>query len=328
MRLTRSKEAHKTPEKGIMKMHKLAIFIAAGALLTGCARNPELYVGLTIEATTHTEIEKVLIKIQVLRDSYNRDLRHTLDYADFGQLPLIGVAVASAVLAINQPTNFGDTIAKIGIGTGAYAATRSIFAPSSMPDLYRRGLKATNCVLSEGSTFNRSEDQAGITNLQTAGGQLATAIQGLEAAAQQVPDGSDTAMAAELRTAIANAQLALQRARPILEDARKEVGAFKSAARVFDQTAHTISDAISAKAIVRTEFDRAAFDASIKALIPATSPAPAVLVSGGDDAGQVADNIRRAISNVDNSITATTLALPSISFGERLFEVKKCPALI
>lgn len=319
-------------------MKRAVIAVAALAALTGCARNPQLYAGLPVTLPADPqEIDEVLFKVQALRDSYMRGLKTSSEWADVGQLPLIGVAVASGVLAVNQPKNGGDTAAKLGIGVGAYAATRSIFAPPGMPDLYRRGVKATNCVLSEGPLFARRDSRENVEALSAAAQRLATELYAMPLYVNDIPLGNTSAADAEtLKLVRANAALAVAAAEPILANAGVEIGAFKSAPRIFNQTAFVISDAISAKAVVRTEFDREAFAASIKALIPANKAKAdddkaksAIAASGGArNAGDVSEAIRNAITRLNVAASETLLAMPAVRYSARLGEVVKCPASI
>ena len=307
----------------------LAVGVMACALLGGCARNPELYVGPPVPPpAVETQIHRVLARIYVLRENYAKGFRVSSNWADLGQVPLIGIAVATAVVAVNNPKSGADTVAKLGIGAGAYAAGRSIFTPGGMPDLYRRGLKAVNCVLSEETVFAGAGAQETSDKLTVAARALARQIFELQATIDDDPISMTAAQVDPLKTARANARLAVLRATPVLGAAETEVGAFEAAPRVFDQTAYAISDAVIAKAVVRTEFDRNAFVANIKKLLPPEPKGVMPAAGGGRDAGALAQELENATGRVNTAAAATIAMTPAVRFSDRLFEVKKCPTLI
>lgn len=80
---------------------------------------------------------------------YNRLART----ASLGNLPVIGAAMAGAVLTLVNPASAAQAIGLVGIGAAGYQVGRTSIAPAAMPMLYAQGVSALNCVQVEASLF-------------------------------------------------------------------------------------------------------------------------------------------------------------------------------
>jgi hypothetical protein len=166
------------------------------------------------------------------------------------------------LIALNKPDNAAKTIGRLGIGAGAYAATRSVLVPSNGPEALRKGLDAINCVLAEGPVFVGDSIQARVDGLEreTVDVDQTAAVLAAGASLNVVP--TDETQAKDLQLAQANAKLALARAAPVTQAARTQLGAYDNAASEFDRAGATIFATLAARTSVRTVIDPTALAAS------------------------------------------------------------------
>jgi hypothetical protein len=309
---------------------KLFLVLMAGIGLSGCAgRYVDLYVipkpssSDTVQSRIIATLDDLHTKGTALSGTYKKVSQE----ADLAQVPLVGVAVVSAVVAVNKPDNSADTLAKLGIGAGAYATLRGITAPTSGPESFRKAVDAINCVLVEGGTFVGQDVPANVKTLTDATVDLDSDAALLAASiATDVVIPTD-AKKKEVELARANARLALGRATTASQAARVQIGAWENAPGELQRAAATIFSTLASRTSVRTVIDVSALAASWTTPAKTDGSGGAMGLAPGD-----ADTLIARLNSSTDSLDRQSARIMSLAAGfqfvDRLKAVAKCPALI
>ena len=313
----------------VMKIKAMAI-LAACTALSGCAeRYVELYVvpvplpNATVQDRILASLTSLHLRGKGLKTSYETVSRNE----DLAQLPLVGAAVAIALIAVNKPSNGADTMAKIGIGAGAYGALRSIAMPTNGPEAFRKGVDAINCVIAEGGSFVGQGIPENVQSLSDATVDLDSDAALLTAAMGTDVVIPNDAKKKEVELARANAKLALARAVVASQAARAQLGAWENAPVEFERAAATIFSTLAAKTSVRTVID-------VSDLAASWTKAPKTDGAGGAQglAPGNADALIALLTDSTNQLDAESAQVGAIAAGfqfvDHLKAVVKCPALV
>lgn len=308
-------------------MKSMLPLMLAGSLLSGCAgRYVPLYVSPepVADATIPVRIAATLNRLHARGEAFAATYGKASREADLVEIPLIGAAVATGLIAVNKPKSGPDTVAKIAIGAGAYTAGRSLAMPANGPDAFRRGVDSINCVLVEGYAFVGAEVDARVDALRRRTRELDIEI-GLLAAAVAEDVATNKAETMPLELARANARLAIARAQEVSKAARAQLGAYSNAPGVFEQATATIVSTLAAKSWVHITID-------VSELAKKWTEPPAAEGAGGSQG--LRGSAAALIIRLDESrkkldgIAAAVAAANEFDFVNRLTAVVKCPLLI
>lgn len=300
--------------------------------LCSCAQYPNL---LSISPDPNkSDIKIVLDAAENLQRDYATGYRTSAKLADYSQIPVIGAAAGAAWVLLVNKTDATMNAAKIGIGAGAYTASRGQLISSSLPDLYIAGHGALTCVIAEGSYFDGDTAANKFQSASAVTVRLEDAIMQLESAVAADPSGSINPQDAQtLSTAKLAAKSVLQQARTADSTALSELASFTGAAPVFRNAVSAVSVKVASKGRVRPAVDYATLrDALSNTPTSGEAPASAYL-SKSINLTQFAPNTASATLLAQDILNKTALVLQNVAlttsgvphYRDSLLRVAGCP---
>ena len=312
-----------------MRNRGLTILLASVAL-SGCTgRYVELYLvpAPSPSATVQGRITATMAEIHKRGVEFAKKYISVSKEADKAQLPLVGLAVATAAVAVEKPAHAADAISDLAIGAGAYTTVHSIVAPTKGPESFRSAVDAINCVLIEGNTFLADGIPGKVDTLSKSTDALDTSAALLAAAVTIDVVIPDEATKKQVELARANAKLAIARATSASQAARTQLGAWNSAPDEFDRATATIISTLAAKTSVRTVIDVSALAASWTKPPKAEGGQQAEGL-GGINATNLIARLTDSTSGIDKLTAQVTAQTANFNFADHLKKLVACPAKV
>jgi len=327
------------------------LFLLVPLALVGCGGNLPPLPKYDLAGEQHAyDVRPATIVAERLANDYATHYETVGKNNRLANLPIIGAAMAAAVLTLVSPASGTQAIGLIGIGAGGYQVGRSSIAPASMPMLYAKGHAAMGCIRAEAAPFLINSPTAERPYEDTDLGQFEGARTNLTANIAAAEQGTKMRLTVETETAEmagrseaerkadANARQArlatamtrqselqdmLIKARALLADTAADVQAGQVAGVVMRTAVDAVAQRVITKGLEGTVVD---YRTLLGLLTPAAPLAGESTPSEPKDMAASITQLEQINSNLAKAINSLNQA--KRPYAAALDRVKACPATV